>query len=133
VLGDSADNPRYVETVERRGYRFLGHVEIVPSGLPDAFDAAVSERPAHSTRLVAAALIVAVFLVGAVTSVLFTIRRDPPTDAAMHVRPLTNYPGGQYEPAFSPDGSQMAFVWNGDKQTISTSTLSLWTPERHFG
>src|SRR5882762_1123027 len=27
VLGDSAENPRYVETVARRGYRFLADVE----------------------------------------------------------------------------------------------------------
>src|ERR1035438_3948790 len=26
VLGDSADNPRYIETLPRRGYRFLGSV-----------------------------------------------------------------------------------------------------------
>jgi serine/threonine protein kinase/Tol biopolymer transport system component len=30
ALGDSADQPRYVETVARRGYRFIG--ELVPSG-----------------------------------------------------------------------------------------------------
>ena len=29
ALGESADNPRYVETVARRGYRFLGEVERV--------------------------------------------------------------------------------------------------------
>src|ERR1700742_922302 len=26
VLGDSAENPRYVETLPRRGYRFIGEV-----------------------------------------------------------------------------------------------------------
>ena len=35
---------------------------------------------------------------------------------AWRTRPLTSYPGGQYEPAFSPDGSEVAFVWNGEKQ-----------------
>src|SRR6516225_10323530 len=29
VLGDSAANPRYVETIAKRGYRFLGEVEVV--------------------------------------------------------------------------------------------------------
>ena len=33
VLGDSADKPRYIETLARRGYRFIGEVD-------------VSERPA---------------------------------------------------------------------------------------
>jgi DNA-binding winged helix-turn-helix (wHTH) protein len=32
ALGDSADNPRYVQTLPRRGYRFLGPVE--PLGVP---------------------------------------------------------------------------------------------------
>src|SRR4030095_439268 len=27
VLGDSAENPRFVETLPRRGYRFVAHVE----------------------------------------------------------------------------------------------------------
>lgn len=29
VLGDSAGNPRYIETIAKRGYRFLGEVQIV--------------------------------------------------------------------------------------------------------
>src|SRR5258708_26739910 len=29
VLGDSAGNPRYVETIAKRGYRFLGNVQII--------------------------------------------------------------------------------------------------------
>ncbi|HKU26618.1 MAG TPA: winged helix-turn-helix domain-containing protein, partial [Candidatus Sulfotelmatobacter sp.] len=28
ALGDTADTPRYVETVPRRGYRFIGHLEV---------------------------------------------------------------------------------------------------------
>src|SRR5712672_4310322 len=27
VLGDSSDNPRFVETIPRRGYRFVAHVD----------------------------------------------------------------------------------------------------------
>jgi TolB-like protein/Tfp pilus assembly protein PilF len=39
ALGDDADNPRYVETLPRRGYRFIGAVdesggETVPTGMP---------------------------------------------------------------------------------------------------
>lgn len=30
VLGDSAGNPRYIETIAKRGYRFLGDVQPVP-------------------------------------------------------------------------------------------------------
>jgi DNA-binding winged helix-turn-helix (wHTH) protein/Tol biopolymer transport system component len=31
ALGESADNPRYVETLPRRGYRFIGTVELPPA------------------------------------------------------------------------------------------------------
>jgi len=34
ALGDSADNPRYVETLPRRGYRFIGEVETAPDIAP---------------------------------------------------------------------------------------------------
>jgi len=34
ALGDSAENPRFVETVARRGYRFLAEVAVVPDGRP---------------------------------------------------------------------------------------------------
>jgi hypothetical protein len=30
--------------------------------------------------------------------------------------PLTTYPGFQHGPSFSPDGSQVAFSWDGEKQ-----------------
>src|SRR5215470_7801495 len=29
VLGDSAGSPRYIETIAKRGYRFLGEVQVV--------------------------------------------------------------------------------------------------------
>src|SRR5436190_17321118 len=32
ALGDSAENPRFIETVARRGYRFLAHVAVVQDG-----------------------------------------------------------------------------------------------------
>ena len=34
VLGDSAESPRFVETLPRRGYRFVGPVEGAQKGLP---------------------------------------------------------------------------------------------------
>ena len=62
ALGDSANNPRFIETVPRQGYRFIGSVE--PAKEPDA----VPESAAPSTarkmpwRLIAAATL-AMFVV----------------------------------------------------------------------
>jgi DNA-binding winged helix-turn-helix (wHTH) protein len=43
VLGDSAASPRYIETIAKRGYRFLGDVRVVPeeTGAIAAVDRAV--------------------------------------------------------------------------------------------
>ncbi len=62
-------------------------------------------------RLALAASLVLLIIAAALA---FRSRKTEPP--ALHIRPLTNYPGGQYEPAFSPDGTQFAFVWNGEKQ-----------------
>jgi Tol biopolymer transport system component len=40
-------------------------------------------------------------------------------DASLEVVPLTTYPGREGEPTFSPDGSQVAFSWDGgDEQNL---------------
>ena len=36
--------------------------------------------------------------------------------AAMRVVPFTSFPGLETGPSFSPDGNQIAFAWNGDKE-----------------
>jgi cholera toxin transcriptional activator len=41
VLGDSASNPKYVETIAKRGYRFLGNAEVI------AEQAAIPLAPTH--------------------------------------------------------------------------------------
>jgi TolB-like protein/DNA-binding winged helix-turn-helix (wHTH) protein len=44
ALGDSAENPRFVETVARRGYRFLGDVAVVREGQPETVTDDVAPR-----------------------------------------------------------------------------------------
>ena len=57
ALGDSAEIPRYVETLPRRGYRFLGSISDTSAskatalfGLPEPV---VEERPSPSNKVVA--------------------------------------------------------------------------------
>ena len=50
-------------------------------------------------------------------SVLWLVRSATKTPQVAADRvPLTSYPGSEDRPTFSPDGSQVAFVWNGEKQ-----------------
>src|SRR2546426_2205625 len=44
ALGDSADTPRYIETLPRRGYRFVGAVEPIRPGAQGAGVAADRDR-----------------------------------------------------------------------------------------
>ncbi len=47
VLGDSATLPRYIETLPRQGYRFIGQPEVIPKASPDGrADARADELPA---------------------------------------------------------------------------------------
>jgi eukaryotic-like serine/threonine-protein kinase len=44
---------------------------------------------------------------------------------------LTSYPGQEYAPSFSPDGSQVAFLWNrGGNPDIYIKQIGIDTPER---
>jgi eukaryotic-like serine/threonine-protein kinase len=56
------------------------------------------------------ALLLAAIAVAALWSIRYLAR---PPEAALSAVPLTTYPGIENEPTFSPDGSQVAFSWNG--------------------
>src|SRR6201987_2682780 len=109
TLGDSAENPRFVETVPRRGYRFIAPVEsqasapsgssVVPagtssSGATPAGTQVVSRAFGRRAKVLASALVVATALVAvlslsSVRERLFG-RRSPPHIQSLAVLPLVN-------------------------------------------
>ena len=58
ALGDSADNPRFVETIPRRGYRFIAPVSIkTPAALaPEPASSSVQTSPVGSAHAVTAVI-----------------------------------------------------------------------------
>ena len=107
ALGDSADNPRFIQTVPRKGYRFIAPVS--PEESPAVTPAVpVAGFPKHRRAWFFAAGLAAVLAAG----VWLLIPASTPGPVGVPV-PLTAYPGAQYGAAFSPDGRQVAFAWNG--------------------
>jgi DNA-binding winged helix-turn-helix (wHTH) protein len=66
VLGDKGSSPRYIETVPRKGYRFIETVTSRPEGRP-------ANEPRHWSRRVAT--YAAVAILAAILAVLFAHTR----------------------------------------------------------
>lgn len=126
TLGDDADNPKFVETLPRRGYRFIsplsqsGLVSPTPQAAPVQMAVTVSEEKTEKALrprwlkigkwvFVAAALI---------AILIFAYSRwrkgQASAPATLSTVRFTAYPGAEHYPTFSPDGSQIAFSWDGD-------------------
>ncbi len=120
ALGDSADTPVFIETLARRGYRFMAPVD--GSFTPNAVGIAPASEPSkshprHRVRLWMFAMASLVIVSAAI--LLFLSRKVVPAPKAQpRLVPLTTYAGREYEPALAPDGSRVAFAWSGPDVAI---------------
>lgn len=122
ALGDSADTPRFIETLAKRGYRFTAPAEFVAS-----FEA---EPPGESPLAVVAGASpvisvpspawkrsspLAIGLLSLFVSLLIALRHSDTGLATSNTSPipLTSFRGTEKHPTFSPNGSQLAFEWDG--------------------
>jgi Tol biopolymer transport system component/DNA-binding winged helix-turn-helix (wHTH) protein len=107
ALGDSAEIPRFVETVARRGYRFIGNVEI-PAPTVSA------ERRLWPVRFTTRKAILGGLAACALALLFFNYRHFFGSKAARPVViPAVTSIGEKYTPNISPDGQHLAFAWNG--------------------
>jgi Tol biopolymer transport system component/DNA-binding winged helix-turn-helix (wHTH) protein len=108
ALGDSAESPRFVETVPRVGYRFLADVQALDAPA-DTVPAPFTRAPRPRLRARHAALVLVVLL--ALGGALVAWRLAPAASRARDApRPLTSHDGfDEHSAAFSPDGQLVAF------------------------
>jgi len=142
VFEEDAAHP-YIETIPRRGYRFVSAIEEVPAEmdplnrmavrqngphratkqsvdpfedvLPAEAPCPISARSRRPAVLLTASLAI-LCAAALITIALLIFRSFSKTPQPSEVVPLTSFPGAQSEAAFSPDGKQVAFVWNGGNE-----------------
>ena len=120
ALGESAERPIFVETVARRGYRFIASVDgySAPSeiGIVAAPAGSKSSARPRSWRWLTARRYT---VLGGVTACVLalsslyyghSLRSKPPQLA---ITPAVTNVGVKYTPSLSPDGQHLAFAWNG--------------------
>jgi DNA-binding winged helix-turn-helix (wHTH) protein len=122
VLSDSAEQPRYVETIARRGYRFVAPVGAETVSPSPASGAEASTAPPDGRKWVwlAAALAVLIFATFSISRI--TPRASPGGPPA--VKFVIPHPEGtRIHPmsAISADGSKLAFV-----AVVRSGERSLW-------
>lgn len=110
ALGDSAESPRYIETLPRRGYRFIAPVDAgdlpAPSGASDSAPPAALAGPLRLTKS-RAVLLTTVFAVLVISVAFWLARRGAaPASAAprlnsIAVLPLDNLSGDPSEEFFA--------------------------------
>jgi Tol biopolymer transport system component/DNA-binding winged helix-turn-helix (wHTH) protein len=106
ALGESAETPIFVETVARRGYRFIGIIEI-PSASPPA-------RPWLWQRSFARnALVIGLAVCALALFVAYYSQSRKSKAGQSTVIPVVTEIGEKYTPSLSPDGQLLAFAWNG--------------------
>ncbi len=113
ALGDSAGQPLYIETIARRGYRFVAPVE-APAG-PVPATAGRSRRPMYAAAVAAAVLV-------AVVGGVWAVRHFSPVKAprVVAVRQLTF--DGRMKLGLVTDGHRIYFSYaDGSPAEVSTA------------
>ena len=114
---------KWIETVPKHGYRFTAPVrEIGPEDLrggealriPPTAGARLGPpvwRRAAGLALIAVVAVIATFVV-----LRYASRPDAPVrqEIRLEAVPFTSYTGREAEPTLSPDGSAVAFTWDGE-------------------
>jgi Tol biopolymer transport system component/DNA-binding winged helix-turn-helix (wHTH) protein len=109
ALGESAETPVFVETLARRGYRFMGMVERPEATQPTR--ASLWRRLTTTKNVVFGGLTACAIALFFVYSLSFRSKANHL--AAPVLSPVVTNVGEKHTPSLSPDGQHLAFAWNG--------------------
>lgn len=112
VFGDSPKHSSYIETIPKKGYRL-----IVPVRRPASRSAPRQATSGFTRRMRERAGMAVLLLVitGAAVAATFVLwDASPPGSTIPRIVPVSSYQGDETDPALSPDGSRVAFSWNGN-------------------
>src|SRR5262245_5155532 len=130
ALGDGENGLKFIETVPKRGYRFVAEVREAPreanEPAPDA-TLPIDEAPVAAVQprrrfhpLLLVLLAPGLLIVGYYATARWFGSRDPSvatmtTTVPFTTAPFTTLPGNENHPTFSPDGNSIAFTWDGEQ------------------
>ena len=114
AFGDSRNNPRYIETIQKRGYRLIAPLT------PDEISTSDHSSSGREKKVLSTSLYVVVAaLLGIFVVAWWFIRPASPENISSSMSPLTTLQGSETHPALSPEGSRVAFSWQKEGASAS--------------
>lgn len=128
VLGDSAANPVYVETLKKRGYRFTAPVETIdnasahvealidvpaPESASSVVEAPREILPPRRRVHISPYAVIGAVVVALAAAVVVT-RQARGAHGSVAYAQLTSFSDAAFEPALAPDGRMLAFLVGND-------------------
>src|SRR5579872_5300488 len=113
ALRDSAEKPRFIETVAKRGYRFIAPLQTAaPAVAVSRINSVAQNRPPLRSRIPGRVWMGSTFCLAFLCALTVWAMYRPSPDSQLErieVVPLIGLRGFQATPAFSPDGALVAF------------------------
>ena len=141
ALGDSTGTPLYIETVPKRGYRFIAPVSQSEATRNETTTeilkapSLIEATPATETTLLEAPAAlrrrgISIALIGSLVGLVLLIaagallfkrahanhaeQQAGLNSSSFQIVPVTTATGNAIFPAFSPDGREIAYIWDGE-------------------